>query len=361
MNTADSSVAYLERYYPFADSVMEDVSRAADEMNRKTFDSVVADFDLQDGPEIIPGYGRAKPIELLKFTPSGDYQREKVRLLQTPMGSSVNDFTIWEAATLFSADPSEQLWVVGGPSSPRQNIGRLTLDELVKVSLTHNLRPTIDTSLHYLRDKEITVVDHLGYSAGSDKAATAIQYSDRYDLWVDKGVLIEPATVVKRSLFGLMKCFNSCGAQMQHYIDESESTPYIDRWSKERFWQDMVYRAKLLRLSNIAIATALKHDGFGGRLDATLEAQPESIITVGWGTNSELTDNRSIERVVDEATEKYGRNRIIQMPLLGVYHAGMNNPLLYAAMMLQGLRPPTTTETAGIPASRRSIDLDRAV
>lgn len=351
----------VSQYFDFSDDVLASVTEAAERQNCLTFKELVMDLRINEGPLIIPGENGSKPIEVLEFKPKSDYDERYKRVLQTPFGSSIDECTVWQAARVFGADPTVPLVLQGGPSSEKPDVGRLTLGEIGFVAITHNLRPTVDPLLRYLKKQGVTQTEHMGYSAGSDKAATAIQYSDRYDQEVITGVLIEPATVLKRSLLNLTLTFIRSGKPQRGYIDKSGCSQYIACWDRNTQMDFIRYCLRLGRLSNLAVATALSRDGFAGRLDATLASQPNSVITVGWGTKSELTDNPSMERIVSAALQEFGSQRLHCMPLRGMYHAGMDDLDLYAAMMLQGLRNGATSPIAETLASPHSTDLDRVV
>jgi hypothetical protein len=356
INTADRTAERIARNYDFSEDVIARVSETAEWQNRYDFETLVAKYHLENGPQIIHPAGALNPVEILEFVPSNLERPERARVIHTAFGSSITPQTTLRAMRLFGADPSERLIVMGGASAPGRKVSKLTWDQAGYVAYKNDLRPVVEPILMYLSGLRVSETSHGGYSAGARKGLDAIFYSELYDQHVTRGVLVEPADLVRRSMYRLTRTFISTLEHQSEYIEQSDCPANIKTWQQDGRFPELKakiefgkYCAKLLRLSNLAVATCLKQDGFSGRLTEVMAGQPELEMLLGWGTTSEITDGNAMRAIVDD--DKTGR--VHAMELENMYHAAIEDLDLFAAQMLQGfLLSPTQGRAEQVSSPR---------
>ena len=328
-------------YYAFDEAVLDAVSEAATQQNTKSFNELATQYGLEDGPtRLYPMDNSEKwPIDVLQFTPTQDYDPAVMRVLHLPMANPVSKNKTMQAMRLFAADPSEQLLVVGNPSSPGRNAGRVTFEGAKTIIWHTNLGPLVEPLMSYLDQENISRVTNLGYSYGAEKAATATGIAWAYGMEARQMVLAEPISVIERSLAKLGLAFLRSGNKLQEYIAQSESEPYTAIRKEENVFGTIAYTLGMLRLTNLAISAALADEGFQSRVKGALNLHPGLRTAIAWGTASELTNNAQMIRIISELKESRASypSRISAMPLEGMHHAGGDDIDLHAAIMLQGL------------------------
>lgn len=328
----------LKQYYDFDETVLEAVTSAAAVQNTKSYEEQADGYGLADGPEVVTLSGSGRALEVLKLIPAADYDETSARIYHTPMGNPVSRNMGMRAMRMFAADPTQQLIVVGNPFGVRSNSGTLTVRDSVDSLRTKSLKPHVEPVLEYLENQKVRTTEQLGYSYGADKAAATAGAADEHGITVPAGVFVEPSSVAKRSLLALAQAFGKTNAPMAAYVEQTGSQPYRDVRSEDSMLGLVAYSAGLLRMTNIAIVASLAHGGFDGRVRSGLDTQPDMHVAIGWGTESELTDDVEAAKLTDRLTVEYGNDRIATLRLQGMHHAGGEDIDLHAAIMLQGLR-----------------------
>ena len=334
MRTSDR----LQDYYYFDADIMSAIDDVAERQNRMSFSELANEYGIASGSSSVLPDGASKPIEILTLIPDQDYDEQTARIYHTAFGYPINDNTALHAMRLFEADSSEQLIVVGNPAMIGTSTGKLTFREAFEVSKDKTLRPAIDPILRYLGQQGITTTSHLGYSYGADRAAATIAYSGEYDQSVSKAVLVEPVSVVKRSMKKLAQDFAQSGQAQKQYVEQTGSKPYDEIWAEDSAIKFAAWAGGLVRVSNLAIAHVIAGDGFAQRAGAALDSQPDLRMTVGWGSKSEICPDLTLQKVTNALRAEHGRDRVRSMSLRGMHHAGVDDLDLHAAMMLEGLR-----------------------
>lgn len=329
----------LERYYSFDDEVLTRVAQAAERQNRFSFTELADQFDIGAGSEVFVPEGHDKPIEVLTIRPedSDSYDRSEAAVLHTSFGYPINKNTAMHAVRLFEANPHQQLIVIGNPAYIGLSTGKLGWRDIIKMRREKTLAPAVEPVLAYLKQTGIDRTAHLGYSYGADRVSAAISHSNEFGQDVTHGVMIEPVSVIERSLLRLAKDFGNSGAHQKEYVAQSESKPYDEVWSEDSLTKFAAWALGLVRPSNIVIAGVLASGGFKQRCETGLQNQQNAKITVGWGSHSELVPDDSIDKIVLDLQTAYDE-RVRAMRLEGMHHAAIDDIDLHAAMMLQGLR-----------------------
>jgi len=78
--------------------------------------------------------------------------------------------------------------------------------------------------------------------------------------------------------------------------------------------------------------------GFAQRASAALRNQPDLRMTVGWGSESEMCPDLTLQKMTNGLRAQHGGLRVLSMRLQGMHHSGMDDLDLHAAMMLEGLK-----------------------
>jgi hypothetical protein len=177
-------------------------------------------------------------------------------------------------------------------------------------------------------------VDHTGPSFGADKAITAAVVAEHYDQAVGRVVAIDPASVKPRSLLELMKAFKRTEQPLADYVEQTHSPAYLA--AREHSGSLLSYKLGLGRLSNLAIARGLTHDGFGRRLHEGLKHQAGMRAAVLWAEESELCEDGLI-RVIVEREQRRFPGRVTGASVPHERHAMTNDIYLNAALVMQGL------------------------
>ena len=331
----------LEQFFPFDEAVLEQVSDAATWQNRFTFPQLAARYGIEDGPQVVPATHDHKAFEVLTLEPQGDYDPSQARLLHLGMSLPIDPNTTMRALRLFGADQSRQLIVTGSPAAAGQRYGKLRFQDMKKV-WDGDLTPAVDPFLAYVHGLGVKRTEEVGFSYGADKAAASAMRAGAFDIAAERGVWMESASAVNRGpgLTGLARLgidFISAGEELENYVAACASPPL--REAREQADVGMPrYLLGLGRLSNLAIANALAHDGFEDRVRRALSMQPELKATVAWGTSSELADDAVMRALTERLRAAFGEERVNPLALENMHHIGCDDIDLHAAIVLQGLR-----------------------
>lgn len=336
MNTAYR----LNNYYDFDADILHSVDEAASRQNELSFKELAQQYGIENGPEKILPDSAAKPVEVVTIKPKSDYDETHARVYHASFAYPANENTAMHAMRLFEADPREQVVVIGNPAMPFASASKMSFRESFDVVHTGSFRPAVDGLLKYLEQNRITHTEHVGYSYGADKAVTAAQFSELYNQSAEKAVLIEPASIVKRSIKRLAQAFSASGAEQHRYIVQSASKPYDEIWDQDNLLKTVGWMAGMLRVSNIAIAKAMAEGSFGRRTDEAMRANPSLRATIAWGSSSELAPDADMMRTTNQLRAAH-KMRVSTMRLEGMHHAAVDDIDLNAAIVLQGLRAAT--------------------
>lgn len=325
----------LAQYYDFDDAIVGAISDTAEWQNKLGYNELANHYGIAEGPRRAAAIGMRHSVEYLDFTPVTDYDDTHMRLLHTPMGIPVDPSTIMRAMRLFGSDPTVPLRLVGSPALAGNTANRIPLRDLPAVA-HGKLEKAVEPSITILIGRaNVVSLDTLGYSYGADAAASSATVAARYGFEVTNGVWIESAAMKQRSIVGLLKDFMNSGSELERYVNQTESQPLYEARTAAR--NDIGYFLGLARLSNVAITKALAIGSFEQRVDNALSSHPELTVTIGWGTQSELTDADDVSIIIQSQRSKFGRHRVDGLELTDMHHAGGDDIDLHAAMMLQGL------------------------
>jgi pimeloyl-ACP methyl ester carboxylesterase len=323
----------LQTYHPFDQDVLDDVSEVAERQRSQTWEEVRT--QLPNTEYFTPDGG--KTIEVLDIKPKGGHDQTQV--YHAPMGNGLDENITTRIAALAASQPNTRIITVGNPGAPGQNSNKLKVAQLLGVWMG-DLRAAVDPTLQYLAKNGVETATHIGYSYGADKAATAAQHAGQYDQEVPRGILMEPASVKKRSMIGLASDFGSSAKALDTYVQATASDAYREarKLADKRNHGLTGYVLGLARLSNIAISHALATDQFEHRVDKALSEQDEMKVDVVWGSESELSIDSLVLDIVDRLQTQYSHRRVRGTVVHGQKHAMGDDIFLHAALILQSLK-----------------------
>lgn len=278
-------------------------------------------------------------ISLFDIVPNGDYDEDYARVYHLPMGNGIDPNQIYTAATIFAAEQNTRLIAVGNPGSiyalkSGYQGGKLGAESRKQVA-AGDFGSTVTSLLAFLESEGINSTDHIGYSYGADKAVSASLLSANYDQEVETTVVIEPASVVKRSLGKLGLDFMKSNAAMAGYVEANADNHYDA--ARKRSPGALRYPTALVRGTNIAIAKGIAKGGFEQRANAALEANDELVMPIIWGSDSELAVDAVVTDIAQNLAEIHGANRVEAHRVVGGRHALANDLALQSALILNAL------------------------
>lgn len=326
MNTAER----LSGYYPFTPEVIEQVADVAEWQSKfTTYGDFFNAMGIEEPSRVtFDGYYPSEFIDIRQ----PDANPYEALVYHLPMANALDPNQLYQIATIAKANPGHRVIAMGNPSGRGFDAGLLNHEQRKKVA-NGNLEPVVEPLLKYLDKKKINKARHVGYSYGVDLAAVAAAHGDQE---VDRAVVIEPASVVRRNLAKLAINFHSTVKEASRYVNASDLETFIE--ARKDSVGPTAYALSLTRFTNIAIARGLAKGGFQDRLDTAIEAQPDMKTTLAWGTESELAINSLVSLYGYCLARRLEPGRLVPLPLKGQKHALANDIHLQAAIVLEGLK-----------------------
>lgn len=327
----------LESYQVFDEQVIEAVVRAAHDQGRISFGSLARRYGIANEPDIIPGTVEHNDFQVLRIIPKGnDFNETQARVYWPGIATPIDPNLIVRGLRLAAADPTRQLILTGNPSSLRSSYNKLGAAARHEVA-RGNLSPAVEPVLRYLGRLGITEVEHIGYSLGADKAATASARAGDFDICVRNGVFIESITAERRSLLSLAIRFAKTTSTLEANVKASNSDVLLEarQLSDHGFIR---YALGYFDPTNVAIVRCLTGQGIVQRTLDALRLQPELRAAIVWGAASELTPLAVMQRVARELEHSEFGQRISTLVIEGMGHNSCENINLHAAIVLQGIR-----------------------
>jgi len=331
----------LGSYQAFDEQVIEAVVRAAydQDQGKIGFRALADSYGIASEPDIITGTAGTDEhcaFQVLRIIPKGnDFIETEARVYWPGMATPIDPNLIVRGLRLAAADPTKQLILTGNPSSlssPYNKLGATARHEVAR----GNLSPAVEPVLRYLGNMGITEVEHVGYSLGADKAATACARSSGFGICVRNGVFIESITAERRSLLSLAIRFAKTTSTLEANVKASNSDVLLEarQLSNQGFIR---YALGYFDPTNVAIARCLTGQGIAQRVLDALRLQPELQAVIAWGTASELTPQSVMQRVAGELKHSVSGQRVSTLVIEGMGHNSCEDINFHAAIVLQGL------------------------
>ncbi len=314
----------LREYYPFSDSVVDRVAEVAERQQ---------DFSNYGDMFNFVGVDEATNAEILDIKPASGYDTEKVLIVHLPMANSLDTNQLFQVASLSMMFPNDRIVAAANPSGFGYGHNLLHRQSRSAVS-RGDFFPVVKGLVRYLESDGVGSAVQVGGSYGVD-LALATTKTDAFD--VKKQLLIEPASVVSKSLSRLAKDFVSTDKELSRYVEANDLEIFSD--ARKEAVTLANYGLGLLRLSNIAVARGIALGGFETKLMNTLsgghvKSIPET--TVAWGSESELCDDNEVVEAIQFAGAFTGQD-VAEIRLKGQKHALINDLYLFGALALTAL------------------------
>jgi hypothetical protein len=323
----------LTEHDTFSPSVLAAVAEFTEQQSRyDTYQDFLRDTGV-DKPQVVTFDGYA-PVQILDIRPE-EYDPDKALVIHAPMAIPLDPNHIYQTACVAATNPDKRVIAMGGIGGLGYGYGLLTRAQRQQVA-QGNMRPVIDPLLKYLDTQKITQVWHEGDSCGADKAVVSASAGSQA---VEDLIVIEPASVIKRTFLQLACTFATTAQPIDRYTRTSK-LPLFDEARKDSAGL-IGYGVGLARLSNIAIAHALKDGKFAERMHQFMTTHTEARTTVIWGSESELAIDGIVQRLARDLQASYSPERVHAMRLLEHKHALGNDVPLRMALILEALQPRT--------------------
>lgn len=330
-NTTMQSIAQrLRSSYEFDDQVVASVLKIAQDqdLDYRTF---VRKYNVSR--PITFKTKRLLPIQVLDLRADTVTSDNEADILHLPMANGLTRNKIFRSVVLHRSLSNRRLIVFANPGIPiAHRYGKSERGSLKRVA-SGDLEPMVASSIGYLQNQKISVVNQYGYSYGADRALALAITAAKTGITVNKSVIAEPASVKSRTILGLMRDFNKSGKGLKATLKASDSK--LLRSSRPRRSEHpLLVAMALARPVNLAVARGLSRGGFEDRLRKAMESQPTMRVHLLWGSNSELADDVLLQKIADVFTKAHP-DRVRAMRLPGHNHSMADDVSLHAAIMLQ--------------------------
>lgn len=328
----------LQQFYDFDQDILARVEQVAHDQRQKSFAQLADQYGIAKGAQWTYPFFDERAVDFYYFKPKQDFDETKLRVYRAPMANPADTNMAMRAIRLFAADPSEPLMVLGNPAAIGLRKHRI-LRQNLKTVWNGDLAPAVEPAVEYIQHLGVKRADFIGYSYGAEASPVEAAVAKSRDIVAERGVWIEPAAVVQRSLVRLALSFGSTGGDKLKDAVERTGSEALNE-ARDIANVGMVrWGLGMLRASNLAIAHSMTMPRFVVRAEQALAAQPTLKATVGWGEQSELAVDENMQQVIERLEDHYAA-RVGHMALRGMNHAGGDDIDLHAAMVLQGLRGP---------------------
>lgn len=325
----------LQEYYPFSKETLEQIAQVAEaqaEIEDYHQYLQAAGIERHEYDRNHSGYD-GQPVNLVDFRPK-EHDPDKALVVHLPMANPLDPNQLYQVATIAQANPDMRVLAAANPSGLGYGAGVIKSKPERQAVAHGNLRPVVDPLLRAMDQKGITEATHYGYSYGADKALAATLHGDQE---VESVTLLEPAAVKERSLLKLGLDFSSTAKTLEDYAQAPGDLAFLE--ARKDSVGALTYNLGLARLSNIAVARYIAQGKFEAGLHQAMDAQPESLMTVAWGTESELAVHSLMQQIMERTQARRDGHRVRQMQLPGQKHAVANDIHLQAAVSLEGRKP----------------------
>lgn len=323
-----SNYVPINEYYPFSPETVNHIESWREEVNG-SYDSYGQYFEAVGGEiKTIHSHNRAQYIQVLDIRPD-EHDPQEALVVHLPMANPLDPNMRFQVAAIADACKDKRVISLANPSGPGRKYDTLSKDERSRLVGGDNSVLALGYAA-YIESERIAHTKEYGYSYGVDKVlgSVAIAAAD-----VRRAFLLEPASVERRSVLSLAKAFGDTEKALQEYV-EAGDMPIFEEARDDSIGL-AAYSIGLARLTNLAIAKTIAKGNFTQQLNGALRNKSELEVTVGWGTETELSDSSALYSIIKDARKKHGDNRVKAVSLLGQKHAIANNVPLQAALVYE--------------------------
>lgn len=307
MNTAEK----LSEFYDFSPEVVDRVSETMERISSfDTYKDFFAATGVTAARVYFDGY---KPSRVLDTRPD-DYDETEAISVSLAMGQPFDDNNIYQVAAVAAHFPDKRVVAFSNPCGINYHAGRARFSHLPTI-WRGDVTPLIDTELKYYDAHHVERVYKGAYSYGIEKALAATVRSGHDTPAI---ALIEPASVIPRSLKELGDAFSSTEPALEGYVNASDLPTFLD--ARANSINKYNYIVGLARPTNIAIARSIGRGLFGIHANDALIAQPDMQMTVAWGSDSELAVDVKLQENIEILRSVHG-DHVRAMRMIGHRHA----------------------------------------
>lgn len=351
----------LGQYYDFDQDIIDAVLEAGAKQDAMGLEGVIAHYDIDENHDThVYGENSKLAREELRLKPEGDYDPTAVDVAYLPYAVNITPNMIYRFSRLHMAqrlltdrEPREMRIYGNAGLGHRDAPGRLSRQDRKLMVGENTLAPVVDPTLLHLKKSKIGKIAILGASQAADVGATAAERGPLYDIETEQAVLADSASNIKLPLPLLGVHFGRAGQKLGHYVEETNSEPYSQIVSAEKWVGPDGYMTGVLRPTNIAIAKVLSRNGYKDRVRAAMHANPNLRLADVWAADSEVGDRAVARNIADALVQEFGEQRLTGMEIKAG-HAVINQLDVHAAVMMQGLRE-TAALTTPIDMSKVKI------
>ena len=314
MSTQERLAGYSSDFSP---EVIDAVSESAD---RQRQHSTYIEF-LQS-----VGISESRQRPLVDIKPN-DFDEKLALVMHLPMANPLDANQLYSIATVAEHYPNRRIIANANPSGI--GYGYNTLNKCQRTAVAQgDFRPAVEGLVRYLDKEGIEKIDQVGESYGSELVAATRGFG-AFD--IGSMVMIEPASVKKRSVIELASDFKSSEKALDDYV-KANNNPNLIQARKDSISNNN-YAIGLGRLSNIATSRGLAKGKFKDNLEINLLEHDEAEVGIAWGSESELSVDSIVLGIVHGLSRKFGEDRVRGLRLEGQKHALANDRALQSAII----------------------------
>jgi pimeloyl-ACP methyl ester carboxylesterase len=319
----------LSRIYDFSSATLDVVDRLAKKQSEyKTFQEYFKDVGIGDAKtfKLDANHG----VSVVDVMPA---KHSRTIVVHLPMNNPLDSNQKYQIAMISSLMPSARVIAFGNPSGGKYAYKHHNLYWWERLGIATGLqkKPLVKAELACLESLGVNKAYHIGYSYGATKAMIAAKCAPQGSV---EGVLSIERVSHAWTPITLAKRFYAAFKPLEEYARRTSIPTYIDARRKAGDGND--FYSGLRRSINLSIGWMLAFTS-GARLARNfMVKQPRSEVVLAWGTESELVDDKRMQREVNNLMKMFsGRVRFYRLE--GQQHALSNDIHLHAAIIYEAL------------------------
>jgi len=244
-----------------------------------------------------------QPIQVIDYSPEN---YEGTIVFNLPMGNGLNDNMLFWLNSIALTMNNQRLISFANPAEPGQKSGIYKRSTIFKI---FNQQPELAvlSQIDYLRKKQIKQINLVGYSLGAEISILMSLVANNLNSIIDRLIVIEPVGVSKRNIFQLALDFIKAGQQIEPYLEQANSTLYLEKFQQasRQGYGEIGYILGILRLSNIILSHEMSLGNLEVKLQKSLDKNPNMKVAATWGDDSEICYHNSMVEIMNDLQNKH--------------------------------------------------------
>lgn len=327
------TIERLKVYGVFSDETLRAVEKAAHaQVQSKTYQEYFDSLGIPKPHLFVGAKGYGVPVVDI---PSRLKATQGTIVIHLPMANPLDENQLFHIATVASTLPGYRIIGFGNPSGKPYKYSAQnskSLRRFISIAFTKNRFPLVRPEIEYLRQQKITNAHHVGYSYGAHKAVIEAGYLNGSE--VASLTLIDPVAHT-RGVRQLIKDFRSTFEPLGGYVNRTKMQIFLD--ARLDTAKTNHPTTALRRPVSVAIGILLARLDIVAEIKKLLSSKSRIKITIAWATKSELGNDAHMTAIAQALMNRY-KNRVIQLRLIGDYHAFANDVHLYAAIIHRAVK-----------------------